>query len=41
LDFKSEYFKRFPGKLLCTEDPGFFLNQSIHFYPCATIPMSH
>jgi hypothetical protein len=23
------------------EDPGFFLNQSTHFYPCATIPLSH
>jgi hypothetical protein len=39
--FKLEILKRFPGKPVYTEDPGFILNQSTHFYPYATIPLSH
>jgi hypothetical protein len=39
--FKLEILKGFPWKPVYTEDPGFIPNQSTHFYPCATIPLSH
>jgi hypothetical protein len=39
--FKLEILKRFSGKTVYTEDPGFNPNQPTRIYPCATIPLSH
>jgi hypothetical protein len=39
--FNLEILKRFPGKPVCTEVPGFSLNHFFNPYPCATIPLSH
>jgi hypothetical protein len=38
---KNRLFIRFPENPFCIEALGFLLNQSIHFYPCATIPLGH